>query len=328
MIAKYSQSEKFKIFIKKLFDLILSPLTLLSVLWLRQIRKWGIIFMSCSNSIFERNACYPVTDHYYDPLFLPKDVHYPLISDRLLPGIDMRVEEQLIHLKKFNCEKELINIPWNQEHPLRFHYNNIFFKPGDAEYLYQMVRTVKPGRIIEVGCGYSTLMINEALSRNKAEDSEYTCDHICIEPYESPWLEKLGVKVVRQKVEDLGGEFFSKLDKNNFLFIDSSHIVKTQGDVVFQYLQVIPALNSGVFIHIHDIFTPKDYPEEWLFKYKFFWNEQYLVEALLTHNNSLKVVGALNYLYNHYFKELKEKCPMLNKVPAHNQPASLWLQKS
>ena len=52
--------------------------------------------------------------------------------------------------------------------------------------------------------------------------------------------------------------------------------------MLFLYHQVLPILKPGVLIHVHDIFTPKDYLDEWLHEKVFFWNEQYLLEALLT----------------------------------------------
>ena len=40
-------------------------------------------------------------------------------------------------------------------------------------------------------------------------------------------------------------------------FLDSSHIIRPDGDVLKFYLEIFPKLKSGVIIHIHDIFTPK-----------------------------------------------------------------------
>jgi len=75
------------------------------------------------------------------------------------------------------------------------------------------------------------------------------------------------------------------------LFIDSSHIIRPQGDVLFEYLEILPILNAGVFVHIHDIFTPKDYLSEWILDGKVFWNEQYLLEAFLSFNTCFKIMG-------------------------------------
>ena len=140
-----------------------------------------------------------------------------------------------------------------------FYYDNPSLGPADAEYLYCMIRHFRPSRIIEVGSGYSTLMAKQALEKNKAETKTYQCDLTCIEPYEMPWLEKTGVQVIRKPVEALDLSFFKCLGKNDILFIDSSHVVRPQGDVLFEFLEILPSLNEGVIIHVHDIFSPRDY---------------------------------------------------------------------
>lgn len=119
--------------------------------------------------------------------------------------------------------------------------------------------------------------------------------------------------------------FFQQLRANDILFIDSSHIIRPQGDVLFEYFEILPALNSGVIVHIHDIFTPKDYPAEWINKHMF-WNEQYLVEAFLSFNTSFRVIGALNYLAHNFPKEFAAKCPIFSQEP--NEPKAFWLIKN
>jgi hypothetical protein len=53
-------------------------------------------------------------------------------------------------------------------------------------------------------------------------------------------------------------DFFSQLEANDILFIDSSHVLRPQGDVLFEFLEILPVLKPGVIVHIHDIFTPQD----------------------------------------------------------------------
>ena len=60
-------------------------------------------------------------------------------------------------------------------------------------------------------------------------------------------------------------ERFKQLQAGDVLFIDTSHVIKAQNDVEYELLRVLPSsLNAGVVVHIHDIFTPYDYPAEWL----------------------------------------------------------------
>ena len=188
-----------------------------------------------------------------------------------------------------------------------------------------MIRLFKPKRIIEIGSGSSTLMAKNAIYKNKSESNDYICEHICIEPYEQPWLNHIGVKVIRKKVETIELNFFSSLKKNDILFIDSSHIIRPQGDVLFEYLEILPSLNEGVIVHIHDIFTPKDYLDEWFSEY--FWNEQYLLEAFLSFNKDFRIIGATNYLSHKYNVQFSEKCPVY-KMQVGREPGSFWIIKN
>ena len=76
-------------------------------------------------------------------------------------------------------------------------------------------------------------MAISAIKKNREEAPGYECRHVCIEPYEMPWLESTGVQVLRRKIEDVDREFFSELSGGDILFIDSSHIIRPQGDVLF-----------------------------------------------------------------------------------------------
>ncbi len=183
---------------------------------------------------------------------------------------------------------------------------------------------MRPSRIIEIGSGQSTLVAARAVARNRSEVPDYSCKHICIEPYENRWLEKTSVTVIRQPVEQIERSFFSQLEDRDLLFIDSSHMIKPQGDVLAEYLEILPSLASGVIVHIHDIFSPRDYPANWVLDEVRFWNEQYLVEAFLTGNREWKIIGSLNFLYHNHHEALKAKCPFLTRK---NEPGSFYLQR-
>jgi hypothetical protein len=85
-------------------------------------------------------------------------------------------------------------------------------------------------------------------------------------------------------------DLFLSLGKNDILFIDSSHVVSIGGDVVFEYLEVLPRLRNGVVVHAHDIFLPSDYPREPVLKNMCFWSEQYLLQSFLSLNPSFEVL--------------------------------------
>jgi hypothetical protein len=241
-----------------------------------------------------------------------------------LPGIDLNVKGQLDLLNQLDYSSELID-RWNKPGiPPIFSISNGSFEAGDAEYWYSIIRHFKPRRIIEIGSGCSTLIAMQAIKENQNDDSTYACEHICVEPYEAPWLEVAGVSVVRNRVQDLDLSFFAELDKNDILFIDSSHIIRPQGDVITEFLKILPTLKASVIVHVHDIFTPKDYSSAAIVGEVSFWNEQYLLEAFLTQNDSWEIIGALNYLQHNHYEDLKRVCPYLEPT---REPGSFYLRR-
>ena len=309
-------------------DWLLAPVVFCSALLLKAIRRVGVYRMTVSRAIFFRVGVFPIRDHYYEPMFNPARLRRPLDQDRLLPGIDFNVQEQLGLLEKFSCAGELTRIPKAATAGHRYYYHNDNFGPGDAEYLYSLIRLIRPRRIIEIGSGFSTLMARNAIAANLLEDGVYQCQHVCIEPYEMGWLEQLdGVEVIRDVVEEADRNLFLELAANDILFIDSSHVVRPQGDVVCEYLEILPILKSGVLVHIHDVFTPKDYPAIWVKDQVRIWNEQYLVEAFLTANRDFKIIGALNFLKHHYPEKIARVLPVLAEERDRCEPTSLWIAR-
>lgn len=306
-------------------DIFLMPFVFIAALPLKFVRRFGVArFPACRAALLKAGVM-PVINHYYEPLFDGKNLRRPLSDERDLPGVDWNIEGQLSLLEKLNYGAELAGVSDKKTaDELSFYFDNPSFKAGDCEYWYNIIRHIKPARIVEIGCGNSTKMAVMAINKNMAEDPGYKCAHVCIEPYEMPWLEKTGVKVIRDKAETVDMSVFRELKENDILFIDSSHMIRPQGDVLFEYLELLPVLNKGVIVHIHDIFSPRDYPEQWLIASALFWNEQYLLEAFLTSNNDYKIIGALNYLRHAHFDRLRQKCSRLTQS---HEPGSFYIQK-
>jgi len=309
-----------------LMDLLLAPLSLLSSSWSLYVRSAGFERMPLARRIFLKIGVLPVRRHYYEPFFDPADFRTALEKERELPGIDMQETGQLALLDTLHYQDELLRFPIENRYNGTFYYKNDFFAPGDAEFLYAMIRSHRPHRIIEVGSGNSTLMILNALEANRIDNSQYKCALTCIEPYESPWLEEQGVTVLRKCVEEVEPVLFSELESGDILFIDSSHVIKPQGDILYLYLHVLPMLKSGVLVHIHDIMTPRDYFHVWVVDKLQLWNEQYLLEAFLTLNRDFSVVASLNFLKHHHFDRLAAVCPILKQIPA-SEPGSFWIRR-
>lgn len=294
-----------------------------AALVLRRCRTAQLHRLPGFRDVLLRVGVFPIANHYYEPRF-----DYTAdwaTGPRQLPGIDLDVGRQSDFLDTITCTDDLSWMRNDRRTPGEFHFGNSAFEPGDAEVWYHVIRHFKPSRIIEIGSGFSTLVARRAIASNIASQSSYTCDHICIEPYEHEWLGKTGAHIIRQRVEVVGNDVFSTLQENDILFIDSSHIIRPGGDVLHEFLEILPRIKPGVLVHIHDIFTPSHYPDSWLKDRVLFWNEQYLVEAMLSGNQSWEILLALNFLRNQSFASLQRAAPHLEE---RHQPASLYIRRS
>lgn len=309
-----------------IIDLALIPFIIFSSIILKAYRHFGSKRLPLNTKILKLIGVFPIRDHYNEPFFNDSSLKKKLGEKRKLPGIDLRHDEQLNFLEGLTYQKDFDIFLEKQKSTninSRFILDNDSFESGDAEFLFNLVRHLKPNKVIEIGCGASTKLISAALDLN-AKKADRRGDHICIEPYHQSWIDSFGnIQLLRQKVEDIDIELFSSLDSSDLLFIDSSHIIRPQGDVLHEYLEIVPKLNKGVFVHVHDIFTPYDYLEDWVKKSVFFWNEQYLLEALLSNNRSYEIVAALNYLKHEEYDALKKVCPYLD---TSREPGSFYFK--
>jgi hypothetical protein len=249
------------------------------------------------------------TTHYYEPTYSEGDLPAGTDAERDLPGLDLDEAAQAALLARFDHAGELRAIAGAGKTDGGFSHDNPMYAFGDAETLYNMVRLKKPKRIFEIGSGYSTLMARAALAANEKDDPGYRCRHLCIEPFEAPWLEKSGVEIIRQRVETMDLALFDELGEDDILFIDSSHIIRPWGDVLFEFQRIVPRLGTGVLVHVHDIFTPFDYPEQWLRAERRLWNEQYLLESFLCFNSAFEIVLAVNFMSRRRPDDFARACP-------------------
>ena len=305
-------------------DILLLPFVYPIAMLFRNMRRVGLQNLPRCRDAMVSMGMIPVRDHYYEPQINFRLLKRPLDEERRLPGIDWNVDAQLVLLQQFCFGGELIDLSSAAVNLGSFRFGNGTFESGDAEYWYQLIRAKKPRRIIEIGSGNSTLIARRAIAKTKADLPGYICDHVCIEPYEMPWLESTGVRVIRERVEDVDQSIFATLEADDVLFIDSSHVIRPQGDVLVEYLEILPLLRQGVIVHVHDIFSPRDYPRAWVVDEIKLWNEQYLLEAFLSHNRDWEVIGALNLLHHRHFDALRAVAPFL--VP-ERQPGSFYMRK-
>jgi len=225
--------------------------------------------------------------HYYEPLPDFRCISEEEINRRRdYPALNFNWPDQLSLLRVLaNYDGELKQL---REAEL-FDFDNGFFGAFDAAAYYAIIRELKPRHVIEIGGGYSTRMAARALARNQTEGNHGKLK--CIEPYPEPRFTDAfpQMDLISKPVQDVGIEFFSRLDSNDILFIDSSHTVKFGSDVCYLFLEILPTLKPGVWIHVHDVFFPNDYPAEWLTEKRLALNEQYLLEAFLNFNTSFSI---------------------------------------
>jgi hypothetical protein len=246
-----------------------------------------------------------------------------------LVGIDLRESQQLALVAElgeaFSAEcAELPRAP--QPDGQSFFFGNGWFDGFDAELLYGLIRRFKPARVIEIGSGYSTLIASQAARANAIDG--HSTQITAIEPNPREFLVELAGdrwQLTKSRVEDVPLSVFDELTSNDILFIDSSHVVRIGGDVVYEFLELIPRLAPGVIVHVHDIFLPFEYPQDWVMRRRRFWTEQYLLQALLTGNSEFEVLAA-NHLLHRDHPELLKRL-FSSYAPSGQAPASFWMRR-
>jgi hypothetical protein len=281
--------------------------------------------------IFEKLGIHITYNYYYSPIPNIHKLDKNIFSKKYeLIGVNVNdnFQNNMIDIFVSNFKSEYENIPENRiENIQRFYYKNEMFSNIDAEVLYSFVRYFKPKNIIEIGSGFSTLLISESLEKNKYENPNYECNHVSIEPYPRDFLKK-GVsslkKLITKNVQEIDLNFFNILSENDILLIDSSHVVKIGSDVCYEILEILPRLNKGVIIHFHDIFLPAEYSKNYIIDNLFFWNEQYLLHAFLTFNDCFEVIWGSNYMHIKYPEKLEKA---FSKYKGKGAGGSLWIRK-
>jgi hypothetical protein len=165
-----------------------------------------------------------------------------------------------------------------------------------ADILHGVVRGLRPRLIVELGSGWSTLVMASAAARNRAEGARTelrTFDPFPrLVPPDLPGLASLE----RVSAQDVPLEVFTSLTAGDVLFVDTTHTVKLGSDVNRIVLDILPALAPGVLVHLHDIFLPYEYPRRWAEESGLYWTEQYLLQAFLVCNPTFDVLAAVHAL--------------------------------
>jgi predicted O-methyltransferase YrrM len=239
-----------------------------------------------------------------------------------ISGINLNLDKQLLLLKEFS--KYYPEMPFKDEKTgsQRYCFNNGAYAYTDGIVLYSFIRHFKPKRIIEIGSGHSSAVMLDT-RESFVKDISLTF----IEPYPK-YLNKIikdndrvNCEVLEKKVQNVPLNKFQKLERDDILFIDSSHVSKTGSDVNFEIFKILPTLNSGVIIHFHDVFYPFEYPKSWVSEGRN-WNEDYLLRAFLSYNDQFEIILFSHYIHQHHKQAFKEM-PLTYK----NTGGNLWIRK-
>ncbi len=268
-------------------------------------RLKSMLWRSGARAIFNRLGLNVTPANFYSPLPSVEDIRNSFeYAGATIPYADCPfidngyfgtfLNELMPYSAEFTPPRE-----GNVENPLEtggYYWKAPAFNYSDAMAYYCIIRKAKPKKIVEVGSGFSTLIADAAVRRNREDDAEG--EIICIEPYPKSWLGSIAsVSEVKERpVQEVPVAWFQDtLADGDILFIDSTHVAKTGSDCLWLYLKVLPALKKRLMIHAHDIFLPHGYPMDWLLEKHIYWNEQYLLQALLTDNPRCRACWGSNW---------------------------------
>ena len=180
-------------------------------------------------------------------------------------------------------------------------WENGFLPAIDTIVLYTILEKFRPKKYLEIGSG--------------------------IDPHPRREIEKIADKWINEPIQSVSVEQFKNLEPNDIVFLDGSHVLHPNSDVMWFFMEILPVIPKGVIIHIHDVFLPYDYPQ-WVCDR--FFNEQYILAACLLNSKDFKIITANYYLLTQklakdVWAELWE-IPSLKTVKKYGR--SFWFSKT
>jgi predicted O-methyltransferase YrrM len=289
---------------------------------------------SVARTIASLGLLKPRAGHYYSPIPSRKEVRRDRTrifdrSLRELPGIDLDDAGQVALLEALaRYYPEQPFTPEPSPHT-RYHLRNSWFAGADGLMLHLLMRHAQPQRVLEVGSGFSSLVMLDTNERFFDNRIRLTF----VEPNAERLLSRLRpgdaalARIVERRVQDVDLALFRELEAGDILFIDSSHVSKVGSDLNHLLFSVLPELAPGVLVHFHDIPYPFEYPQEWI-EYGFAWNETYLLRAFLQYNSTFRIRLWNSYLALAHADLLEDWMPLWTTTVDFGVGGSLWLERS
>ena len=269
--------------------------------------------------------------HFYSPVVDVTDpaVAAVLAADRTATpaGIDLRLDAQwafLDELRPYLARTDFaVDRAGAAARGERYFSDNPAYGDGDAATLAALLCHLRPQRVIELGCGYSSACMLDVRERELGAGTTFTF----VDPYPE-LLDSLirpgdadAVSILRVGTQQVDLALFAELGPGDVLFIDSTHVARTGSDVVRIVHEILPAVAPGVVIHLHDHFPGFEYPEAWVAEGRS-WNEQYLTRAFLQFNERFEIL-----LWPSLLAEV-DPARFAAGVPARrNGGGALWLRR-
>ena len=241
-----------------------------------------------------------------------------------IPGVDLNQAGQLEMLEILGRYYDEQPYSERAVEGLRYDLENPAFGPADALVLYGMLRHFEPARVIEVGSGHSSCVILDVNEHHLNGRARCTF----VEPFPKLLLrltsaaDRDAVTILPSRLQDVDRSIFEQLQGNDVLFIDSTHVSKIDSDVNHLFFDVLPRLQPGVVVHVHDVFYPFEYPKEWIYEGRF-WNENYLLKAFLQFNTSFEILFFNHYMTCFHTEAVRERMPLVLEGGA----GSLWMRR-
>jgi predicted O-methyltransferase YrrM len=271
--------------------------------------------------------------HYYsaypDPEYVKaqRERIFAAATTASIRGVDLKEAEQTRLISEL--ARTYDSMPWNRggskSDDLRYCFENDFFSYGDGVMLYCMLRYLQPQRIVEVGSGFSSACMLDTRDLFLPQTAI-----TLVEPNPERLLSLLGdddlslsrLSLVTDMVQNVESRVFEDLQEDDLLFIDTSHVLKCGGDVNHILFDILPVLQKGVVVHVHDIAWPFEYPYEWVME-SWGWNEAYAVRAFLQYNEAFEILLFGSFLTQMHADLIASCMPLALKQPG----GSLYLRK-
>ena len=256
--------------------------------------------------------------HFYSPIASLEDGEQLKGWRPRSDEVNMNLKRQFSNLRSISS----LGIFFNKEKMggKAYFSNNDQFAEGDSFVYSGILKLVQPRKVVEIGSGFSTAVLYDT----KPELSRLN-EIVLIEPYPERLMSLLelddSTTLIQSNVQDVPIEVFSSLKSGDILFIDSSHVAKTNSDVLFEVFSILPNLAKGVWVHVHDMFWPFEYPEAWV-KQGRSWNELYVIRSWLAYNKKVSIQFFSHYLFSEHKKVWSDHIP----GSVVNPGGGLWLR--